>query len=84
MTTGKTVTRLEYQAYTKLALKTMAEIIRDASHSVTRSEHQPPSQHDSARVTALIRCNVHHRIGTVPVGEPSIGGHRLRQTESPH
>ncbi|KAJ7125629.1 Molybdopterin biosynthesis MoaE [Mycena crocata] len=59
----KVVTRLEYQAYSTLALKTMANIIRDvqASTSPGDSGAQP-----------TIRCAVHHRLGVVPVGEPSI------------
>jgi molybdopterin synthase catalytic subunit len=54
--TGKVVTRLEYQAYSKLAVKTMGDIIRSAYESVE----------------SLIHCAVHHRLGTVPVGEASI------------
>ncbi|KAF7784276.1 hypothetical protein Agabi119p4_441 [Agaricus bisporus var. burnettii] len=69
---GKVVTRLEYQAYTKMALKTMAEITHNASEFVTRSDHQPPSQTDLTQSAALRRCAIHHRIGSVPVGEPSI------------
>ncbi|KAF9453865.1 MoaE-domain-containing protein [Macrolepiota fuliginosa MF-IS2] len=75
---GKTVTRLEYQAYTKLALKTMAEIIHEANHPTPPVEHQPP--HDPTYVASLIRCVIHHRIGTVPVGEPSI----VVAVSSPH
>ncbi|KAK0446382.1 Molybdopterin biosynthesis MoaE [Desarmillaria tabescens] len=63
---GRTITRLEYQAYSKLAIKTMASIIQDARQSLTCSEHHPESQ------SSLIHCVVHHRIGVVPVGEPSI------------
>ncbi|KII93734.1 hypothetical protein PLICRDRAFT_35957 [Plicaturopsis crispa FD-325 SS-3] len=55
---GKIVTRLEYQAYTKLAIKTIAVIIRDA--------------HALASSIPLLHVAVHHRLGTVPVGEPSI------------
>ncbi|KXN90075.1 Molybdopterin synthase catalytic subunit [Leucoagaricus sp. SymC.cos] len=77
---GKTVTQLEYQAYTKLALRTIATIVHDASNSVTRSEHQPTPQSNSTYVASLIRCAVHHRIGTVPVGEPSI----VIAVSSPH
>ncbi|KIJ68503.1 hypothetical protein HYDPIDRAFT_106701 [Hydnomerulius pinastri MD-312] len=73
---GKVVTRLEYQAYSKLAIKTMAEIIRNAHSSVTRSAHH--SAHHS--VSSLISCAVHHRLGTVPVGEPSI----VIAVSSPH
>ncbi|KAK0436636.1 Molybdopterin biosynthesis MoaE [Desarmillaria tabescens] len=56
---GRTVTRLEYQAYSKWAIKTMASIIQDSS---------------------LIRCAVYHRIGVVPIGEPSI----VIAVSSPH
>ncbi len=76
--TGKVVTRLDYQAYSKLAIKTMADIIRNAHSVYTRSEHHlmqtgPPPQ-------SLIRSAVHHRLGTVPVGEPSI----VIAVSSPH
>ncbi|KAK0446411.1 Molybdopterin biosynthesis MoaE [Desarmillaria tabescens] len=63
---GRTVTRLEYQAYSKLAIKTMA--------SISSRRHQPESH------SSLIRCAVHHRIGVVPVGEPSI----VIAVSSPH
>ncbi|KAF8632561.1 hypothetical protein AX15_001771 [Amanita polypyramis BW_CC] len=65
---GKTVRKLEYQAYTKLALRTMMEIMRDAAHSVSRSDHVPAN----STAPPIIRCALHHRIGTVPVGEVSI------------
>ncbi|KAF9044595.1 MoaE-domain-containing protein [Hymenopellis radicata] len=74
---GKVVTRLEYQAYSKLAIKTMASIVEDACTSITRSEHQAESQ---TAATSLIRCALSHRIGTVPVGEPSI----VIAVSSPH
>ncbi|KAI0801182.1 molybdenum cofactor synthesis 2 [Fomes fomentarius] len=75
---GKVVTRLDYQAYSKLAIKTMAEIVRNTHSVCTRSEHHiaqtgPPAQ-------SLIRSAVHHRLGTVPVGEPSI----VIAVSSPH
>jgi molybdopterin synthase catalytic subunit len=60
------VTRLEYQAYSKLAVKTIAGIVRETTALFSRSETDSP-------VSALIRCAVHHRLGVVPVGEPSIG-----------
>jgi len=56
---GRVVTRLEYQAYSKLAIKTMASIIHDVQTSVL-----PDSP--------AICCAAHHRLGVVPVGEPSI------------
>ncbi|KAG1862230.1 molybdenum cofactor synthesis 2 [Suillus subluteus] len=59
---GKVVTRLEYQAYSKLAIKTMTDIIRTAHQSVTRSTHHPAP----AAVPSIISCAVHHRLGTVP------------------
>ncbi|KAJ3720035.1 molybdenum cofactor synthesis 2, partial [Lentinula raphanica] len=52
---GKVVTKLEYQAYTKLALKTISRIVDDA-------RTQTPD----------FQAIVQHRIGVVPVGEPSI------------
>jgi len=64
---GKRVTRLEYQAYSKLAIKTMAEILRTSHDMLSRSELN--QEHD---IPSLIRCAVYHRLGTVPVGEPSI------------
>ena len=69
--TGKKVTHLEYQAYSKLAIKTMADIAENVIKSTTRSQHQPST--DINRVPSLIRCAIHHRLGTVVVGEPSIG-----------
>lgn len=78
MRAGKVVTRLEYQAYSKLAIKTMADILRDAHSRYTRSDHQAADS--GAHATALIRSAVHHRLGTVPVGEPSI----VIAVSSPH
>ncbi|KAJ7634256.1 Molybdopterin biosynthesis MoaE [Mycena polygramma] len=60
----KVVTRLEYQAYSTLAIKTMANIVRDVQASM--------SPGDSVAAQPTIRCAVHHRLGVVPVGEPSI------------
>lgn len=48
----------------------MARIIEDVSSSISRNEHQADAQ---PQATSLVRCAVSHRIGTVPVGEPSIG-----------
>ena len=72
---GKTVTKLEYQAYSKLAIKTMADILVAASERSSRSN----STHDPS-VKSLIRCAVHHRLGEVPVGQPSI----VIAVSSPH
>ncbi|KAG2369370.1 molybdenum cofactor synthesis 2 [Suillus spraguei] len=73
---GKVVTRLEYQAYSKLAIKTMRDIIRTVHQSVIRSAHHPAP----ATVPSIISCAVHHRLGAVPVGEPSI----VIAVSSPH
>ncbi|KAI0048369.1 molybdenum cofactor synthesis 2 [Auriscalpium vulgare] len=73
---GKVVTKLEYQAYTKLALKTMADVLRSARESVHRSAHHPAP----ASVPSLLHCTVHHRLGSVPVGQPSI----VIAVSSPH
>ncbi|KZT30600.1 molybdenum cofactor synthesis 2 [Neolentinus lepideus HHB14362 ss-1] len=73
---GKVVTKLEYQAYSKLAIKTIADIIADAHASFT-----PLTPHTHAQSSQrLIRIAVHHRLGTVPVGEPSI----VIAVSSPH
>lgn len=73
---GRVVTRLDYQAYSKLAIKTMSNIIRETHAKYSRSTHQVSDQ----PVQSIIRCAVHHRLGTVPVGEPSI----VIAVSSPH
>ena len=65
---GRVVTRLDYQAYSKMAIKTMSDILRKAHEQFARSAHTP----EGTYVRTLIKCAVHHRLGTVPVGEPSI------------
>ncbi|OBZ79737.1 Molybdopterin synthase catalytic subunit [Grifola frondosa] len=72
---GKVVTRLDYQAYSKLAIKTMADIVRTVHGTYTRSDHHPENSNPS-----VIRSAVHHRLGTVAVGEPSI----VIAVSSPH
>ncbi|KAM5536251.1 hypothetical protein V8D89_010150 [Ganoderma adspersum] len=76
---GKVVTRLDYQAYSKLAIQTIADILRNAHRAYTRSEHRAAS-HDTTEAHSLIRTAVHHRLGTVPVGKPSI----VIAVSSPH
>ncbi|GBE78002.1 molybdenum cofactor synthesis 2 [Sparassis latifolia] len=73
---GKLVTRLDYQAYSKLAVKTIADIIHKAHTAHARSAHHPEPSSGSP----VIRCAVHHRLGTVPVGNPSI----VIAVSSPH
>jgi molybdopterin synthase catalytic subunit len=72
------VTKLEYTSYSKLAIKTMANILRSAHQLATRNEHAASSQ--PHYVSALVKCAVYHRLGTVPVGEPSI----VIAVSSPH
>ncbi|OCH96090.1 molybdenum cofactor synthesis 2 [Obba rivulosa] len=74
---GKVVTRLDYQAYSKLAIKTMANIIQAAHTTYARSTHSPDQ---SSPAISLVKSVVHHRLGTVPVGEPSI----VIAVSSPH
>ncbi|KAH8835715.1 molybdenum cofactor synthesis 2 [Flagelloscypha sp. PMI_526] len=57
---GKRVSRLEYQAYSKLAIKTISGIL----------QHQK-AWASSERSPVIYRA-VHHRLGEVPVGEASI------------
>ncbi|THH16805.1 hypothetical protein EW146_g3886 [Bondarzewia mesenterica] len=71
--TWKVVTRLDYQAYSKLAIQTISDIITMA---VSRSSHH----HMPGSVPSLLHCAIHHRLGTVPVGEPSI----VIAVSSPH
>ncbi|KAI0274835.1 molybdenum cofactor synthesis 2 [Gloeopeniophorella convolvens] len=61
---GKFVTHLQYESYTKLALKTMADILRAAR---TTSD-------------AVLHSVIYHRLGDVPVGQPSI----VVAVSSPH
>lgn len=51
--------------------------------SIIHSAHKLASRSDEAMsqtISRLIRCTVHHRLGTVPVGEPSI----VIAVSSPH
>ena len=66
---------MDYQAYSKVAIKTMASILHEARAQVSRSEHHTPGT-----VSSILKCAVHHRLGTVPVGEPSI----VIAVSSPH
>lgn len=75
---GKQVTRLEYQAYTPLAMKTLVKILNQ-SHalpwsSISSDADLAPSE------TRLLKSIVIHRLGSVPVGETSI----IIAVSSPH
>jgi len=74
---GQVVTRLEYQAYSKMAVMTMTNIFLSTHANATRSEHAVSS---GPPVSPLLRCAVHHRLGLVPVGEASI----VIAVSSPH
>ena len=54
----------------------MANIVQAAVANGSRSEHHTSTQSASP----ILRCSVHHRLGTVPVGEPSI----VIAVSSPH
>ncbi|EPQ31891.1 uncharacterized protein PFL1_00090 [Pseudozyma flocculosa PF-1] len=77
---GKQVTRLEYEAYTSLALKTLRGIL-EAAHTTApfsvSSQPPSPSPPPASRITKVY---VSHRLGIVPVGETSI----LIAVSSPH
>ncbi|KIO24870.1 hypothetical protein M407DRAFT_97322 [Tulasnella calospora MUT 4182] len=53
---NKKVVRLEYEAYSSMALRTLTSIFLDARR----------------QFPGIIRCAVSHRLGSVPVGEASI------------
>jgi molybdopterin synthase catalytic subunit len=72
MAAGKKVTRLVYQAYSKIAIKTLCTIASNAIASATHSAHQPEPTSGKG-VPAIIRCAIHHRLGEIPVGETSVG-----------
>ncbi|SPO21996.1 related to molybdopterin synthase large subunit [Ustilago trichophora] len=84
---GKQVTRLEYEAYTSLALKTLSSLLEKAhtyvpflNNPIPRSANAAPhsiSEEEEDRVT---RCYIAHRLGEVAVGECSI----LIAVSSPH
>jgi molybdopterin synthase catalytic subunit len=73
---GKVVVRLEYQAYSKLALKTMDNILSSVRHS----NQQTAPSHISGVIPTVIHATIHHRLGEVPVGQPSI----VIAVSSPH
>jgi molybdopterin synthase catalytic subunit len=56
----------------------MADILRSAHASSSRNQHTAASQ--PHYVSSLVKSVVYHRLGTVPVGEPSI----VIAVSSPH
>lgn len=74
---GKTVTRLEYHAYTPLAIKTLHKILLRARAPNSNSSSDP----DPAHLTNTIRSiSIIHRLGIVPTGQTSI----LIAVSAPH
>lgn len=57
----------------------MADTIHSAQQSAPPSSHQAPSVSQMPTLP-LLRCAVYHRLGTVPVGDPSI----VIAVSSPH
>lgn len=55
----------------------MSNTLCDARRKFTRSGHQAT---DDKPVSAVVKCTAYHRLGTVPVGEPSI----VIAVSSPH
>ena len=87
MTTGKQVSKLEYEAYTSLALKTLQTLLTQAHTSapfvenpVSISVNAAPSSNPTDEENRITRCYIAHRLGEVSVGECSI----LIAVSSPH
>ncbi|TDL28611.1 molybdenum cofactor synthesis 2 [Rickenella mellea] len=62
---GRIVTSLEYHAYSKLAIKTMGRILQNTVAAF-------PSDSCSSNATSPLRAAIHHRLGVVGVGQPSV------------
>ncbi|TKY87203.1 hypothetical protein EX895_003880 [Sporisorium graminicola] len=82
---GKQVTRLEYEAYTSLALKTLQSLLSRAHTSAPFVDNPIPLSANADPQSAsfedrVTRCYVAHRLGAVSVGECSI----LIAVSSPH
>ena len=81
---GKQVTKLEYESYTSLALKTLEHLLTQAHTSAPFANNPIPisSNAEPGSVTddRIMRCYIAHRLGTVKVGECSI----LIAVSSPH
>ncbi|KAJ9120837.1 hypothetical protein QFC22_002771 [Naganishia vaughanmartiniae] len=78
---GKRVTKLTYEAYTPLCMKTLAKIVGSARKLPALSTtHHAVATTSPANEQRLTRLAVHHRLGEVPVGEASI----VIAVSSPH
>ena len=74
---GKTVTKLEYEAYTPLALKTISSLLEAAHTSAPFADTPVPASANAApseggKEDRVQRCYIAHRLGEVGVGECSI------------
>ncbi|KAG8690419.1 Molybdopterin synthase catalytic subunit [Ceratobasidium sp. 395] len=72
---GKRVIRLEYEAYSRLAIKSLSKIANNARQlKIPPHEFGPTSITPTSLTSAasLTRIAIHHRLGSVPVGEVSI------------
>ncbi|KDN52089.1 Molybdopterin biosynthesis MoaE, partial [Tilletiaria anomala UBC 951] len=79
----RTVNRLEYEAYSKLALKTMRSIVQKARSGQlqpTVEGRDLPSSDRLLHGQTVTRIYMSHRLGVVPVGESSI----VIAVSSPH
>lgn len=78
---GKQVTRLTYEAYTDLCMKTLGKIVTSARGLPALSTtHHAVATTTPSNEQKLTRIAVHHRLGEVPVGEASI----VIAVSSPH
>ncbi|KAI5454063.1 ribosome biogenesis protein tsr3 [Naganishia albida] len=78
---GKQVTRLTYEAYTDLCIKTLGKIVKSArALPAISTTHHAVATTTPANEQKLTRLAVHHRLGEVPVGEASI----VIAVSSPH
>lgn len=74
---GKAVTKLEYESYTPLALKTLSGLLEAAHSSAPFAENPTPisanaDPAEQEKEDRVERCYIAHRLGEVGVGECSI------------
>lgn len=74
---GKAVTKLEYESYTPLALKTLSSLLESAHTSAPFADNPIPissnaNPSEQAKEDRVERCYIAHRLGEVAVGECSI------------
>ncbi|SPO23308.1 related to molybdopterin synthase large subunit [Ustilago trichophora] len=84
---GKQVIKLEYEAYTSLALKTLSSLLEKAHTSapflenpIPRSANAAPASISEEEEDRITRCYIAHRLGEVAVGQCSI----VIAVSSPH